>query len=86
LFIFIRKESKPFDRENPFKPTPWRDQIDANFESMTANLVSLKQLYWDYCDFCRNQVKTRIDNKQIKNIDRALFLLDICSKEDKNEE
>jgi len=59
--------------------------MNSKFESMTANLESLKQIYWDYSDFCRNQVKTNTKDQKVKNIDRALFLLDLCSKEEKNE-
>jgi len=84
IFTMIPKIAEPFDRKNMLKPSRWRSTLYDEKEKLNTHLDKIKMKLDEYTSFY-SDIATIEKNtpEDIKDIERALRLLDICSKEEK---
>ncbi len=84
IFTIIPKIVEPIDRKNMLKHSKWRSTIYDEKEKLNTHLDKIKIILDEYTSLY-SDIATIEKNPQadIKDIMRALLLLDICSKEEK---
>jgi len=87
IFTIIPKIAEPYDYKNIPKPTKWRSTLNEEKEKLNTHLEKIKRKLDNYVSFYTDiaNVENSIP-EEFKDIKRALFLLDLCSKEEKDEE